>query len=79
MIMFGEDETLLLIPAIMLEEEVSSYIPLSVEASFLNVAMLEKEEEANASSLNTMVCKEGASVSIAMLEEEASFSTPLMG
>ena len=60
-----------------MEEEVSSYIPLSVEASFLNVAMLEKEEEANASSLNTMVCKEGASVSIAMLEEEASLSIPV--
>ena len=55
MIMFGEDKTLLLIPAIMLEEEVSSYIPLSVEASFLNVAMLEKEEEANTSFLNTRV------------------------
>ena len=75
MIMFGEDETLLLIPAIMLEEVVSLYTPLSVEASFLNVAMLEKEEEANASSLNTMVCKEGTSLSIAMLEEKASLST----
>ena len=39
----------------MLEEEVSSYNPLSVEASFLNVAMLEKEEEANTSFLNTRV------------------------